>query len=80
MYIVALVWGRVEDGKGVHYSFTHSVNTALTRSVFNRLVLLRGDFCQYWKLNSQITDDFDILTMVSKAKFQKKLNGQTRFT
>ena len=39
-----------------------------------------GDFCQYWNLNSQITLDFDILIMVSKAKFKKKLNGQTRFT
>ncbi len=42
-------------------------------------VIVVGDFCQYWNLNSQITDDFDILIMVSKAKFQKKLNGQTRF-
>ena len=39
-----------------------------------------GDFCQYWNLNSQITLDFDILIMVSKAEFKKKLNGQTRFT
>ena len=39
-----------------------------------------GDFCHYWNLNSQISDDFDILIMVSKAKFEKKLNGQTRFT
>ena len=39
-----------------------------------------GDFCQYWNLNSQITDDFDILIMVSRAKFQKILNGKTRFT
>ena len=39
-----------------------------------------GDFCHYWNLNSQISDNFDILIMVSKAKFEKKLNGQTRFT
>ena len=39
-----------------------------------------GDFCQYWNLIFQITDDFDILIMVSKAKFQKKLNGKNRFT
>ena len=38
-----------------------------------------GDFCQYWSLNFQITDNFDILIMVSKAKFQEKLNGKTRF-
>ena len=28
---------------------------------------------------SQTSDDFDILIVVSKAKFEKKLNGQTRF-
>ena len=39
-----------------------------------------GDFCQYWNLIFQITFDFDILIMVSKAKFQKKLNGKNRFT
>ena len=31
-------------------------------------------------LNSEIRDDLDILIMVSKAKFEKKLNGETRFT
>ena len=38
-----------------------------------------GDFCQYWNLNSQNTLEFDILIIVSKAKFKKKLNDQTRF-
>ena len=39
-----------------------------------------GDFCQDWNLNSQISLDFDILIVISKANFKKKLNGQTRFT
>ena len=39
-----------------------------------------GDFCQYWNSNSQISNDFYILIVVSEAKFKKKLNGQTRFT
>ena len=46
---------------------------------FQSACFVAGDFCQYWNLIFQITDDFDILIMVSKAKFQKKLNGKTRF-
>ena len=30
--------------------------------------------------STEITNDFDILIMIFKAKLQKKLNGQTRFT
>ena len=37
-----------------------------------------GDFCQYWNFNSQIRNNLDILIMISTAKFQKQLNGQTR--
>ena len=44
-------------------------------SVFNWLVLLLATFA-----STEITLDFDILIMVSKATFKKKLNGQTRFT
>lgn len=33
MYIVTLVWGRVEDGEGAHYSFTHSVLHSLLYDV-----------------------------------------------
>ena len=32
----------------------------------------------YLNLNSQTHEDIDILKMVSKAKFQKKLNGKIR--
>ena len=41
---------------------------------------IAGDFCEYCNLNSQISNDFDILIMVSKEKFQKILNGQTPAT
>ena len=34
---------------------------------------------QYWNFNSQTYEDIDILKVVSKAKFQKKWNCQTRF-
>ena len=38
------------------------------------------NFGQEWNLNSQISLNFDIWIVISKAKFKKKLNGQTRFT
>ena len=31
------------------------------------------------EIASQTSEDFDILIVVSKAKYEKKLNGQTRF-
>ena len=34
---------------------------------------------QYRNFQSQTYDEFDIIIVVSKAKCQKKLNGQTRF-
>ena len=48
--------------------------TTYKHSVFNRLVpcFVAGDFCQYLNFNSQITDDFDILSMVSiKQNFKR---------
>ena len=43
------------------------------------VVDLTSCFIQYWNRQSQTSDNFDILIVVFKAKFQKKLNGQTRF-
>ena len=40
---------------------------------------LTSCFIQYWNRQSQTYEDIDILKVVSKAKFKKKLNGQTRF-
>ena len=34
---------------------------------------------QYWNFNFQTNEDVDILKVISKAKFQKQLNGWTRF-
>ena len=33
----------------------------------------------YWNRQFQTSEDFDILIVVSKAKFEKTINGQTRF-
>ena len=35
-------------------------------------------FCPNWNLNSQTSNNFDILTVVFNAKFKKKLYGQNR--
>jgi hypothetical protein len=40
---------------------------------------LLATFASTKNLSYQITDNFDVLIMVSKGKFQKELNGKTRF-
>ena len=58
--------------------FIETNNNIRTENQIGMFVV--GDFCQYWKLNFQISNDFDIQIMVSKARLKKKLIGQTRFT
>jgi hypothetical protein len=48
----------------------------VVRQIQTDLIWLVGYFCQYWNLNSKISSDFEILIVVSKARFQKKSNGQ----
>ena len=88
--VVSVSLSSTNISKQQKWHFERSVPAV---SVFSRLLayaekaqrvqsacFVAGNFCQYWNLNSQISNDFDILIMVSNAKFKKKLNGQSRFT
>ena len=67
---------NIQD-RGVFDLFYGEIKTEL--GLLHSVVDLTSCFIQYWNRQSQTSDDFDILIVVSKAKFQKKLNGQTRF-
>ena len=77
-FFVLLLWFEARRQAACQFQLSNTVKLPLPTE--NQIgYWVAGNFCQYWNLNSQITDNFDILIMVSNAKFQKKLNGQTRF-
>ena len=62
-------WKRNKNLSSQKFSTSPSIKRIWLHSVVD----LTSCFIQYWNCQSQTSDDFDILIVVSKAKFEKKI-------